>query len=220
MTFVSTGFSNLDQMIAGDSDCKGFPRGGVSLLVGGTGSGKTTVLKKICDRAHDRGLSVLWIDPFGLNRAKYRVVDSVQSVSDLAHLMSRLLHPGNQKNRADLIVIDDACSFTTELNGPIAERAKALSSMFHGNLGKTAIVISVQPRGRVLGTAREYDYPVALGYQSRLTLGISKNGDLYDLKLIKSVMNHAGVSCTINPGALVDRSKIPTRYERILRGRN
>jgi len=87
--------------------------------------------------------------------------------------------------------------------------------MFQGDLGSTAVVLSVQRMGRVINGPS-----VSLGHQSLLTLEISKNIENYDLKLVKSIMSHAGVSCTINPGDLIDRSKIPTRYERILRGRD
>lgn len=224
MPFVSTGFPALDRMIAGDGDCMGFPTGGLSLLVGATGSGKTTVLKKICERVHDRGLSVVWIEPNGGSlhsySSKYPVVANLNSVGDLAHLTSKLLHPGNQKNRANLIVVDEVKQFTVDPDGSIATLARSLSAMFQGDLGSTAVVLSVQSSGRSLsGTVREYDPPVSLGHQSILTLGIAKKLENYDLKLVKSIMSHAGVSCTINPGDLIDRSKIPTRYERILRGR-
>jgi len=124
MPFVSTGFTALDRMIAGDGDCRGFPTGGLSLLVGAPGSGKTTVLKKICEQVHDRGLSVVWIEPNGGSlhsySSKYPVVSNLNSVGDLAHLTSKLLHPGNQKNRANLIVVDEVSKFTVELDGSIA----------------------------------------------------------------------------------------------------
>lgn len=220
MPFVPTGFPALDSMIAGNGACRGFPRGSMSLLVGAPGSGKTTILKKVCERAHAKGLRVVWVEPGGSNSAVYRSVDGIYSIDDLAHLMAKLLHPNNQKCRADLIVVDDVSSFTVEPTGPIANMARSISTMFHGDLGSTAVVLSVQSRKSSSSTVREYNPPVSLEHRSCLTIGVLKNGECYDLKLVKSVVSLAGVSCTVNPGDLMDRSKIPTRYERILRGRD
>jgi hypothetical protein len=192
----------------------------MSLLVGAPGSGKTTILKKVCERAHAKGLRVVWVEPGGSDSAKYRSVDGIHSIDDLAHLMAKLLHPNNQKCRADLIVVDDVSLFTVEPTGPIANMARSLSTMFHGDLGTTAVVLSVQSRRGSSSTVREYNPPVSLEHRSWLTLGVVRNGECYDLKLVKSIVSLAGVSCTVNPGDLMDRSKIPTRYERILRGRD
>ena len=215
MPFVPTGFPALDSMIAGDSECRGFPRGGLSLIRGITGSGKTTILKKICENAKTKGLRVVWVEP-GSGHPE----NSPRSIMDLAHFMSKLLHPGNQKHRADLIVVDDVTSFETDPNGPVAQMARTLSDMFQVNLGSTAIVLSMPIRKSPFSTYVEHSPPVSIGYQSRVTIEIAKNGRVYDLKLVKSVVSHAGVSCTVNLEDLIDRSKIPTRYERILCGRN
>jgi predicted AAA+ superfamily ATPase len=215
---VSTGFIDLDRMIAGNSDCLGFPIGGVSLLIGGTGSGKTQLLQASCERAYDRGLRVVWVEPGGGRPARYRKAQDINSIQDLARLMGNLLHPSNQVQRANLIVVDDLHVFSTEIDSPLAARARTLQSMFNGNLGPTAVVVSMQTRSGL--TVRDNQIPASLDHQSRVTLKISKNGSAYELNLLKSVVSQSGVSCTVNPNDLSDRSKIPTRYERILRGRD
>jgi hypothetical protein len=142
-------------------------------------------------------------------------------MEDLAHLTASLLHPHKVKERADLIVLGDPQLLGVEDDG-LAAKSKLFSAIFNRDLGSTAVAMSWQARrntGEAFST-RSSQAPAGIGFQARVSLLVSKEGPLFNLKLSKSTVSLAGVSCTIDLTTPMDRSKIPTRYERILRGRN
>jgi hypothetical protein len=213
MTFVSTGISALDSMIAGRTDCRGFPRDGLSLFVGPVDSGKTELLTGICGNAHRNRLKVVFLDPYGMIQAQYPVRE-VTSLEYLEHMLSKLLHPGNQKHRADLVVVDAAYEMIIEKpqdTSPLTLRSRILDTISRLHFGNTALVMSWRRNG---------DLPNTLSHRASLTLGVSRINGGFNLEVFKSRWSDTGVSCTVNPGDLIDRSKIPNRYERILRGRD
>jgi hypothetical protein len=219
MSFVSTGFENLDRMIAGSGGCMGFPRGGLTLVSGGTGSGKTRVMQVCCNRAHKRGLSVVYITTEARFDAPYPVIE-LSDLDEVSRFMTTLLLPG-RKNKVDLLVLDALTQMTSDL-GPdseLADHARRLGALFRRSFGQSVVVGTIQSR-RLGGGLDTLGGSSSLAFLSRSTLSISKLNEGYHIDLVKSRVSVSGVSCVIRPSDMedFDRSNIPTRYQRILRG--
>jgi hypothetical protein len=217
MSFISTGFPVLDSMLVSGHDCRGFPRGALTLLSGAPGSGKTQVLKKCCERAHKKGLKVVYLTSEEEFRSEYPVRE-MTSLEDVTRLVANLLHPG-KRDKTDLLVLDSLTHMTPDFRGAeLAGHARQLEVMLQLDFGQTAVVGTYQSRG--IGPSLTSS--VSTHQRSSIVLGISKLDQNYRVELVKSRYGVPGVSCEIRPIDMEDyeRSKIPTRYERILRGRD
>lgn len=219
MSFVSTGFQALNSMIAGNSECRGFPRGGFTILNGESGSGKSQLLKTCCSRAHRNGLKVVYITSEDRFQSEYPVVE-VNTLDEVTRLMATLLHPG-KNDKTDLLVIDCLTQLWATDSTLLANHARELGAMFRREFGQTAVVGTVQSR-RVGGALSSVAGSTGVAFVASIILGITKEDTGYRLDLFKSRFSFAGVSCLILPTDMddFDRSTIPTRYQRILRGRN
>jgi hypothetical protein len=219
MSFVPTGFLALDQMISGNGDCKGFPRGGLTLLGGNPGGGKSQLMRKCCARAHKRGLSVVYLTSEEDFKAEYPVLEIV-SLDEVGRLVAHLLHHGKIE-KTDLLVLDSLSHMlpdsrlSSSSTPPLASHARQLGQLFRGDFNQTAVVATFQSRRGTNGSPS-----LELGHRASVILGVSNSNSIYRLELIKSKVSHAGVSCEIRPTDMddFDRSKILTRYQRILRG--
>jgi hypothetical protein len=217
MSFVTTGFPVLDSMLSSGNDCRGFPRGALTLLSGATGSGETQVLRKCCERAHKKGLKVVYFTTEEEFRSEYPVRE-VTSLEDVTRRVANLLHPG-KRDKTDLLVLDSLTHMTPDFSrAEIAGHARQLEGMLQLDFGQTAVVGTYQSRRLGPGLTSSS----STHQRSNIALEISKIGQNYRLDLVKSRYGVAGVSCEIRPIDMedYDRSKIPTRYERILRGRD
>ena len=61
---ITTGFLALDQLLVENTDYFGIPRGGLTLVTGQTGSGKSLLLRKIAEHAHTAGFHVAFIHAY------------------------------------------------------------------------------------------------------------------------------------------------------------
>lgn len=220
MSFVSTGFPAFNRMLAGNGGCAGFPRGGLTLLGGAVGSGKSQVMRECCARAHRRGLKVVYIDTEGSLRSEYPSV-FLTSLDEVQRLMAQLLHPG-KKDKTDLLVLDCVTQLVSESEDStqLGGHARQLGQLFRVAMGQTAVVGTLQSRRTSLNVTTRPS--ASVGYQASVILNVSNNNGVYNLELSKSKVSSAGVSCEIRLDDLeeeFDRSKIQTRYQRILRGR-
>lgn len=219
MSFVPTGFSALDRMLAGGGECAGFSRGSLTLIGGAPGSGKSQVMRKCCARAHKKGLSVVYITSEEEFRSDYPVRE-MTSLDEVARLIAYLLHPG-KREKTDLLVLDSLNHMVSDNTTPdsiLGGRARQLSQLFNSGFGRTAVVSTFQ-------TAKGLISPhpnSSMALRSDVILSVSNSSGTYHLGLVKSKVSTAGVSCEIRPIDMedFDRSKIPTRYQRILRGRD
>jgi hypothetical protein len=187
------------------------------LLSGAPGSGKTQVLRKCCERAHKKGLKVVYFTTEGEFRSDYPVRE-VTSLEDVTRRVANLLHPG-KRDKTDLLVLDSLTHMTPDFRSDeVAAQARQLEGMFRLDFGQTAVVGTYQSR-RMGPSLTSSD---STHQRSSIALGISKLDQSYRVELIKSRYGVPGVSCEIRPIDMedYDRSKIPTRYERILRGRD
>jgi len=214
MSFVSTGFQALNSMIAGNGECRGFPRGGLTLIHGAPGSGKSQVLRDCCSRAHKKGLSVVYVTSDESFPAEYSVVE-ILDLGEATRFMASLLHPG-KRDKTDLLVLDSLTGMTLTKN-PLEDYKRKLGFTFHRDFGQTAVVGTCQSR-RIGGGPSGPFGSSQIALTASIILVISKVDTGYHLELSKSRVSTAGVSCLIRP--TFDRSTIPTRYQRILRGRN
>lgn len=216
MSFVSTGFPAFNRMLAGKGECAGFPRGGLTLLGGAVGGGKSRVMRECCARAHRRGLKVVYIDSESESRAEYPSV-FVTTLDEVQSLMVQLLHPG-KKDKTDLLVLDCVTRMISESTDSIP---KQLGQLFRVAMGQTAVVGTIQSRITSFNVTTRPS--ASVGYQASVILNVAHNNGVYNLELLKSKVGSAGVSCEIRLDDLeeeFDRSKIQTRYKRILRGRD
>lgn len=214
MPFVPTGFPALDTMLAGKGGCAGFPRGGLTLIGGAPGGGKSQVMRKCCDRAHKSGLSVVYLTSEEEFRSEYPVREVV-SLDEVARIVANLLHRG-KREKADLLVLDSLShmvpDFSQSTVPPLASHARQLGHLFRGDFGQTAVVGTFQSRRVNVGPSSE------LGHRASVILGVSHSNGTYHLDLVKSKVSLSGVSCDIRPTDMedFDRSKVPTRYKRVL----
>lgn len=219
MSFVPTGFQALDQMLSGKGDCKGFPRGGLTLIGGAPGGGKSQVMRKCCARAHKKGLSVVYLTSEEEFKAEYPVREIV-SLDEVGRLVANLLHHG-KREKTDLLVLDSLSHMLPDSSpsptSPLASHARQLGQLFSGDFGQTAVVGTFQSRRGSNGSPSS-----ELRHRASVILGVSHSNGTYHLELVKSKVGTAGVSCEIRPIDMedFDRSKIPTRYQRMLRGRD
>lgn len=222
MPFVSTGFPALDQMLAGDGECAGFPRGSLTLIGGGVGSGKSQIMRECCSRAHKRGLKVVYLDSEDSFKGEYPTL-SVSHLDVVYRLMAQLLHPG-KKDKTDLLVLDSLTHMVSNGIDPMQSRSHALQlvQLFNAEMGQTSVVGTLQSQMYAPHTSRNRpSAEVEVGSQASIILNVLKNNSGYHLELVKSKVSTAGVSCEIRPRDMeyFDRSMVQTRYQRILRGR-
>lgn len=211
MSFVSTGFKALDDMLAGSGGCKGFPRGGLTLLEGSPGGGKTQILRECCARAHKKGLHVVYIDTDNGFESKYPSIFQ-SSLNEVSRLIAQLLHPG-KKDKTDLLVIDSIDHLISDNtpDSPLGVITRQVAPLLRAeSFGQTAMVCT-SSRTNLL----------TIGIAS-VILSVTNTSGTYRLVLEKSRVSTTGVSCEIRPIDMedFDRSRVLTRYQRILRGRN
>jgi hypothetical protein len=171
-------------------------------------------LRKCCERAHKKGLKVVYLTSEEEFRSEYPVRE-MTSLEDVTRLVANLLHPG-KRDKTDLLVLDSLTHMTPDFRGAeLAGHARQLEVMLQLDFGQTSVVGTYQSRR--LGPSINSTHQ-----RSNIVLDISKIGQNYRVDLVKARYGVAGVSCEIRPIDMedYDRSKIPTRYERILRGRD
>lgn len=225
MPFVSSGFPALDKILAGEGGISGFPSGGLTLLEGSSGSGKSQLMRKCCARAHKKGLNVVYISSEDAFKADYPVIVN-SSLTEVTRYVAELLHPG-RRNKVNLLVLDSITHLIPdqiEPEAPIGNQARQLGQLLRLDFGKTAVVGTLQTRR---STLRPSTRPSSdeMGLQASVILNVSLSNSTYRLELVKSRVSISGVSCEIRPVDMedieyFDRSKIPTRYQRILRVRD
>jgi hypothetical protein len=146
-------------------------------------------MHKCCDRAHKKGLSVVYITSEEEFRAEYPVRE-MASLDDVARLVACLLHPG-KKEKTDLLVLDSITHMVPENRGTmvVAESARRWGRLFSSGFGQTAVVGTFQAR-------RESTRPSAeMGHQANVILSVSNSNSTYTVELVKSKVSAAGVSC-------------------------
>ena len=222
MPFVPTGFPALNRMLAGKGPCAGFMRGGLTLIGGAPGGGKSQLMRECCSRAHKKGLKVVYITSEEEFRAEYPVRE-LTSLDEVARLIANLLHPG-KREKTDLMVLDSITHMVPDNNttdNALAGRTVQLNRLFNAGFGNAAVVGTFQSSREML---RNISHSNSMTNQASVVLNVSNSNSVYYLNLVKSRVSESGVSCEIrlNDSDIdyFDRSKIPTRYQRILRGRD
>ena len=214
----STGLKTLDALI-GDP-CPGIPRSGLTIISGGTASGKSSLCQLIATHVVDQyprevvGLANIE------NRGDpayhpYRVV-RMRDMDDLSRAVLRSTY--------NLLIIDGVQYL--ELNRdpsnsagePVAGRARYLGALFTRTQNSNTALVLTWQSGRVPGT--NLSIPASMSHRASLILHLENRGRL--VMVAKNRFGDSGGVCEFGdrwaekepPEPEFDRSKIPTRFER------
>jgi energy-coupling factor transporter ATP-binding protein EcfA2 len=211
----STGLKTLDALL-GDF-CPGIPRhGGVTLIVGGTGSGKSSLCELIAYAAADQGARVGFA--------------SIENRRDPANLPYNVLNPRGWEELAiavfrsgyDLLIIDGFQYLDLQLgsndlvSSGIATRNRYLLTLLSGSYNYPTLVFTWQSsRDEV----PEFNTPSSITHRASLILSLENCGKL--IRVVRNRFGESGGVCNFGerwtelpPKPEFDRSKIPTRFER------
>lgn len=224
----STGLKTLDALI-GDP-CPGIPREGLTIIVGGTGSGKSSLCQIIATQVathHVRGASAMGIPSFRVGLANieehvdpgYHPYDvlRLQSMDELAITVLRSTY--------DLLIIDGVQYLDMRLDPSdqvrqgIAASARYLEALFaRTQASNTTLVFTWQSRRGI--SSSDLSTPSGISYRASLIIQLEERGRL--VRVVKNKFGDSGGVCEFGdrwtekepPEPEFDRSKIPTRFER------
>lgn len=215
MHYVSTGFQLIDAMLSG-----GLPRGGLTFIAGGTGEGKTILLRKIARNVCAKGLKVVYFDVERVVNSEEYPVKACKTIGELHKQLSDLLKFHLRSQRPDLVIMEGMQQLEVDIqDNPRKLLIPGLTKVLHRNdFGSTAVIASWQLRRSIpTFTQPSFAVPNDLASIAHVTLGIVKEDHYFRVHLSKSRVSHSGVSCSVPLEDLLPRIDIPTRYERIER---
>lgn len=214
----STGLKTLDAILG--EGCPGIPRhGGVILIVGGTGSGKTSLCEIIACAAVDQGARVGFANIERNMDPAYHPYD-VLNLGSLEELSVAVLRPNH-----DLLIIDGFQYLDVQLdpNDPVslglATRARYLDALLSRTHGPTPTLVFTWQSSRDVQRLGPVN-PAGITHRASLILHLENRGKL--VTVAENRFGESGGVCEFGdrwtelppPEPEFDRSKIPTRFER------